>query len=184
MKPRHSASLLLVWQIAELEARHLHAQFLGPNHLFIGLCKIVDLDLTAIVAKDMPDRDAVLEELLREVRRLRTIFRNADVDPRRLRRVLRCNCEGSRDTLMPKGRLHRTQPSKDVFADAEQFAGVSAQQVFPVHLLYALLLQRDSEREDTMRQLGFDLKHLTQAAEHDALSFPTTPRTPCNESLN
>src|ERR1017187_8155172 len=60
MKPRHSTSLLLVWRVADLEARNLKAPFLDHSHLLLGLCKIVDLDLPALVSKDTPDRDAVL----------------------------------------------------------------------------------------------------------------------------
>jgi hypothetical protein len=114
MNPRHSDSLLLVWQVAELEARRLHAEFIEPSHLLIGVCKIVDLDLPALVSKETPDRDAVLEELLREVRRVRTVFRTAGVDACKLRRLVRRTCEGSRDVVVPKGRLHRTQASKNL----------------------------------------------------------------------
>jgi hypothetical protein len=44
MKARYSDSLVLSWQVAELEARRLHAPFIEPAHLLIGLSKIVDLD--------------------------------------------------------------------------------------------------------------------------------------------
>src|ERR1017187_5593435 len=96
---KHSNSLILVWQIAELEARRLHSENIEARHLLIGLCKIVDVDLPALVSHDTQDRDAVLEDLLREVRRLRTVFRTADVDARHLRRSLRRSCEGSHDAL-------------------------------------------------------------------------------------
>ena len=77
---KHSASLILVWRVAEFEARHAKASTIEPTHLLLGLCKVVDLDLPEFVAKDAPDRDEVLEELLREVRRLRTVFRAAGLD--------------------------------------------------------------------------------------------------------
>jgi len=50
---------------------------------------VVDLDLPEFVTKDAPDRDEVLEELLREVRRLRTVFRAAGLDAKTFRRKLR-----------------------------------------------------------------------------------------------
>jgi len=85
-------SLILVWRVAEFEARHAKASTIEPNHLLLGLCKVVDLDLPEFVTKDAPDRDEVLEELLREVRRLRTVFRAAGLDTKTFRR----NCAGLR----------------------------------------------------------------------------------------
>jgi hypothetical protein len=169
MKARHSDSLVLTWQVAELEARRLHAPFIEPNHLLIGLCKIVDVDLTSLVTKDMPDRDAILEELLREVRRVRTVFRTAGVDACTLRRRLRRTCEGSHDALVPKGRLHRTQASKDVFADAEHFAEIAGSAVFPIQLLYALLLSKDGERDEVLADEGIAVKRFQDAAKRETL---------------
>jgi len=88
MLASHSSSLALVWLVAQFEARHLKASTLTPTHLLLGLCKIVDLDLTELVSKSAPDRDAVLEESLREVRKLRNVFRTAGVDAKQLRRTL------------------------------------------------------------------------------------------------
>ena len=45
MKPLHSNSLILVWRVAEYEARNLKASMIEPSHLLLGLCKIVDVDL-------------------------------------------------------------------------------------------------------------------------------------------
>ncbi len=67
---------------AKLEARNLKASTVDPAHLLLSLCKSVDLDLPALVPKNLPDRDAILEELPREVRRLRDIFRTAGLDAR------------------------------------------------------------------------------------------------------
>lgn len=169
MKPHHSASLMLAWQVAELEAKRLRAEFIEPIHLLIGLCKIVDLDLPALVTKDTPDRDAVLEELLREVRRLRTVFHTASVDARILRRSLRRANEGNQDRVIPEGRLHRTQASKDVFADAEHYAELTESPVYPIHLLYAVLLSADSDRDAVMQDVGVDPKRLQDAAKREIL---------------
>ena len=169
MKARHSDSLIFVWQVAELEARRLHAEFIEPNHLLIGLCKIVDLDLPSLVTKETPDRNDVLEELLREVRRVRTVFRTAGVDACKLRRKLRRTCEGSQDALVPKGRLHRTQASKDVFSDAEHFAEIAGSAVLPIQLLYALLLSKDGERDEVLSDEGIAVKRFQDAAKRETL---------------
>jgi hypothetical protein len=167
MTKSHSDSLLFVWQVAELEARHLHAEQIEPIHLFVGLCKIVDVDLLALLSKETPNRDALLEELLRETRRLRTVFREADVDPCVLRRSLRRTCEGSHDVAVPKGRLHRNDASKDAFADAEHFAEVSGSAVFPIHLLYAIVSTKDPSRDQVLSDCGFSLERLAATAKHN-----------------
>jgi len=85
---KHSPSLILVWRVAEFEARHAKASTIEPNHLLLGLCKVVDLDLPSLLPR-YPRPDEVLEELLREVRRLRTVYRAAGLDAKTFRRKLR-----------------------------------------------------------------------------------------------
>src|ERR1017187_4026790 len=136
MKSRHSNSLILVWRVAEFEARHQKASVIEPTHLLLGLCKVVDLDLPEFVTKDSPDRDEVLEELLREVRRLRTVFRAAGLDAKAFRRKLRRASPERRFALDDSERLRRSSSSKQVFADAEHFAQLGSGSVYPVHLLY------------------------------------------------
>jgi Clp amino terminal domain, pathogenicity island component len=171
MKPRHSASLILVWRIAEFEARHLNAATIEPTHLLLGLCKVVDLDLPELVSKDAPDRDETLEELLREVRRVRTVFRVAGVDPKRLRRRLRRASPERRFSLARSERLRRSSVAREIFADAEHFAQIGNQAVYPVHLLYASLLVEDEDRDATLTDLDISKKRLLGVAKRDALTF-------------
>jgi hypothetical protein len=137
---KHSPSLILVWRVAEFEARHAKASTIEPTHLLLGLCKVVDLDLPEFVAKDAPDRDEVLEELLREVRKLRTVFRAAGLDAKTFRRKLRRASPERRFALDDSERLRRSSAAKQIFADAEHFAQLGSSAVYPVHLLYATLL--------------------------------------------
>jgi len=180
MKSRHSTSLLLVWRVAEFEARHLNASSIEPRHLLLGLCKIVDVDLPDIVSKDATDRDEVLEELLREVRKLRTIFRVAGVNAKTLRRRLRSASPERRFSLDESKRLHRSSTAKQIFADAEHFAQVSNGAVYPVHLLYATLLAEDENRDVTLTELKIDKRRLLNVAKRDVLTFqgltPTSQR--------
>jgi ATP-dependent Clp protease ATP-binding subunit ClpA len=169
MKPRHSTSLLLVWRVAELEARHLKAPFLEPSHLLLGLCKIVDLDLPSLVSKETPDRDAVLEELLRETRRLREVFRKAAFDAQRFRRRFRKVLTTGSSVMEPRGRLHRTDDAKDSFADAERMARLGDGTVFPVHLLQALLVTEDPARDQVLEELGTDKARLREAARRGVI---------------
>jgi Clp amino terminal domain, pathogenicity island component len=171
MKARHSNSLILVWRLAEFEARHSNASTIAPVHLLLGLCKVVDVDLPSIVSKNTPDRDDVLEELLREVRKLRTIFRVAGVDAKTLRRRLRGASPKGRLSFPESERLRRSLPAKQIFADAEHFAQVSNGTVYPVHLLYVTLLADDAYRDATLAELKIDKKRLLTVAKREVLTF-------------
>lgn len=89
MSARHSQSLLLVWRVAEIEARNANASEIDLTHLWLGLCKVVDIDLPSAVSRRAPDREEVLEELLREIKRLRRVFRAGAMDACAFRRKLR-----------------------------------------------------------------------------------------------
>ena len=170
MKSRHSNSLLFIWRVAEIEARHSKASEIEPAHLLLGLCKAVDLDLPGLVPKDSPDRDEVLEELLREVRRLRTLFRAAGLDAKTLRRRLRCASAERRFALDDSERLHRSSASRQVFATAEQFAQLGHCIVFPIHLLYATLFAEDNHRDATLAELKIEKKRLISLAKREVLT--------------
>jgi len=169
MKIRHSHSLILIWRLAEAEARQIKAATIEPNHLFLGLCKAVDLDLPALVRKDSPDRDEVLEELLREVRRLRTIFRSAGLDARVFRRALRQKCAGDRVAPSESSPLHRSKSAKQAFAEAEHLAEVGNSVVYPVHLLSALLSMEDELRDDLLDQSGVKPARLRKATKNELM---------------
>ena len=177
MKVRHSDSLILIWRLAELEARHLKASTIEPTHLLLGLCKSVDLDLTALVQKDSPDRDEVLEELLREVRRLRTIFRAAGLDARTFRRALRRKSCGNRIAPSESQRLGRSKAAKQVFADAEHFAEMANSLVFPIQLLFAVVSTNDEVRDDLLDQLGVEPERLRKVAKRE-VAFPWAAEKP------
>jgi hypothetical protein len=162
---------MLVWRVAEVEARHLKASTINPIHLLLGLCKVVDLDLPELISKKLPNRDEVLEEVLREVRKLRTIFRVADVDAKALRRRLRRVSPQGRLSLPESDRLRRSSAAKQLFSDAEHFAQVSNGAVYPVHLLYAILLMEDELRDAALLELNIDKKRLLTVAKRDVLTF-------------
>jgi ATP-dependent Clp protease ATP-binding subunit ClpA len=166
---KHSPSLILVWRVAEFEARHAKASTIEPNHLLLGLCKVVDLDLPEFVTKDTPDRDEVLEELLREVRRLRTVYRAAGLDAKTFRRKLRRASPERRFALDDSERLRRSSAAKQVFADAEHFAQLGSSVVYPVHLLYATLLADDEHRDAKLAELNVEKKRLLTVSKREVL---------------
>ena len=169
MKSRHSNSLILIWRVAEFEARHQNASTIEPTHLLLGLCKVVDLDLPELVSKDSPDRDEVLEELLREVRKLRTVFRAAGLDAKTFRRKLRRASPERRFALEDSERLRRSSSAKRIFADAEHFAQLGSNAVFPVHLLYATLLADDEHRDAILSGLNIQKERLLTVAKREVV---------------
>jgi ATP-dependent Clp protease ATP-binding subunit ClpA len=169
MKSKHSNSLILVWRVAEFEARNLKDSTIEPTHLLLGVCKIVDLNLTELVAKDAADHDEVLEELLREVRKLRTVFRAAGLDAKTFRRKLRQASPERRFALDDSERLHRSSAAKKVFADAEHYAQLGSNAVYPIHLLYATLLAEDQHRDATLLELKIDGKRMINLAKQEVL---------------
>jgi hypothetical protein len=167
---RYSNSVVLVWQVAEFEARQLEASTIEPVHLLLGLSKMVDLDLAALIPKELPRRDDVLEECLREVRRLRNVFRDADLHAATFRRSLRRPSEERRFCVPASERLHRTGEAKKVFADAEQLSRINLGMVYPIHLLFAVLGIRDEYRDRVMKGLGIQKATLFEAATRELLS--------------
>ena len=166
---KHSASLILVWRLAEFEARHAKASIIEPIHLLLGLCKVVDLDLPEFVAKDAPDRDEVLEELLREARRLRTVFRAAGLEAKTFRRKLRQVSAERRFAVDDSERLRRNSAAKQIFADAEHFAQLGSITVYPIHLLYASLLTDDEHRDATLTGFNVDKKRFLTLCKREVL---------------
>ena len=170
MPASHSSSLALVWLVAQFEARHLKASTLTPTHLFLGLCKTVDLDLTELVSKSAPDRDAVLEESLREVRKLRNVFRTAGVDAKQLRRALRKPDPEQDFDLAKSEQIRRSPAAKRIFATAERIAELGGGVVYPVHLLYATLEAEDAHRDATLAKLEFDKNRLLSVAKRQVIT--------------
>ncbi|SRR5258706_7948102 len=145
---KHIDSLVLVWHIADIEARHLGSRQIEPSHLFLGLLKAVDLDLEKALARatgiDLPS-------VLAETEFLRSCFGEYDLDTTRIRRRFR--------RYLKKGepidvgiRLRRSQKAREVFALAEKLAAPSGGMVHPLHLAVALLQLQDGSIESILEE--------------------------------
>jgi ATP-dependent Clp protease ATP-binding subunit ClpC len=166
MNATYSNSLMLAWQVADLEAKRLQAAFLEPAHLLLGLCKCVDIDIPASIPASLPERDSLIEELVREYRRLREVFRGAGFDAMRFRRHYRTVLpEGSAGLTPPVARLHRNDAARDVVSEAERIAAASGGVVYPMHLLYTLLAEDDPQREKAMAAVGANEVKLRQVVK-------------------
>lgn len=168
----YSNSVILAWQVAEFEARQLKASTIEPVHLLLGLSKMVDLDLPALIPKAFPSRDEVLKECLREVRRLRSVFRNADLRAATFHRRLRRPSENFRFSVLATERLHRTEEAKKVFADAEQLCRINLGILYPIHLLFAVLGMHDEYQDRVMEGVGIQKATLLESTMRELLSGP------------
>lgn len=135
---RHTDSLILVWRIAEIEANHLGSKEIEPEHLFLGLLKVVDVDIGKVLSKlDSKAREPIEED----VHFLRALFDEFLVDTtfmrRRLRKQLPRLPERRGDS---KIKLRRSAKSRKLFTHAEAVSkAASGGNVFLIHLMAAIL---------------------------------------------
>lgn len=111
----------------------------------------------------------MLEELLREVRKLRTVFRAAGLEARTFRRRLRTAWPKRRFSLDKSERLRRSFAAKRVFAEAEHFALLGSGTVYPIHLLYATLVAEDKRRDETLAELNIEKTRLVSIAKQEVV---------------
>ena len=151
------------------------ASLLEPSHFLLGLCKVVDLDLTELINKETPDRNDVLEEMLREVRKLRGVFCAAGFDAKLFRRRLRRLLPTSTAASENPGRLRRSQPARELFDEAEKYALFEGSSVYPIHLLNAILMAKIPESDELITEMGFDKKRLLQTIKDQLLANAGKP---------
>lgn len=165
----HSQSLILVWRIAEAEARHRNASEIDTIYFVIALAKAVDVELSELIPSDTPERQATLEECLRELRRVRQVFSAVQIDTRDLRHRLRDRCAKDLPTGVADKFLHRTDAARAVFADAEAFADFAKANVFPIHLLYAVCIAPGKQISDVLQEVNTNVSRLRTAAKNEML---------------
>jgi len=164
---------MLVWRVAEFEARQAKASTIDSPHLLLGLCKVVDVDLPEFISKTASDRDEILEEMLREVRKIKTVFRAAGLDAKTFRRKFRRTLPEPRFSLEDSKRLRRNSAAKKIFAEAEHYAQLGSGMVYPVHLLYATLLADDENRDAILTSMKVEIKRLLTHSKREVLGKQT-----------
>jgi hypothetical protein len=153
--------------LAELEAKHLGATQLEPAHFLIGLAKAVDVDWIEYVDKEAEDREAVLEELLREMRKLREELEGAGLNPQRLRRRLRKAIGLGKGQPKEGTKLRRSKEARLGFNGAEKLAALSGTPVYPRHLLRAVGRAADARLLGLLHAAGVDARCLAKAGAGD-----------------
>jgi hypothetical protein len=134
----------------------------------------VDIDVPASIPAGIAQREMLLEELLREFRRLRETFASAGFDAMLFRRHYRTVLpEGSAGLNPTVARLHRNDSARDAFTEAEKIAAVSGDVVLPmlpIHLLYSLLTEDDPQREKAIAAVGTNEARLRQTIKQQLFS--------------
>ena len=162
---RHSDSLALVWKVAEMEAQHLGSPLIEPAHYFLGLLKIVDVDLDQV--KSLRERDdAAVEEITQDIGDLRLAFDRADVETTPLRRRLRSRLGKSADKK--HGHLRRSSQSRTAFKISEAF--VKSGVVKPIHLLSILVEANIPCIAELLQELRLSRDLLLEASTKIAIS--------------
>jgi ATP-dependent Clp protease ATP-binding subunit ClpA len=162
MKAPHSKSLLLVWQVADLEAKRLGATTLEPAHFLIALAKAVDVDWIDAVSKETADREAILEELLREMRTLREELDKLGLEPKKLRRRLR-RALARQGENGNKEKLRRGAEARQAFKAAEKIATLAQSPVYPKHLLHGIAVAGSETLLGLLKEMGFETEPILKA---------------------
>ena len=158
---RHADSLILVWKLAELEARHLRNGEIEPAHFFLGLLKIVDLDVVRLAENWQAEGRDSVEQLSADVGLLRSIFTEFFIETTPLRRRLRSRL--SKGVAEEKETLRRSRVARTLFRKAEL---MGSEIVRPDHLLVAILETDVPEVSRVLADSGIDRERLTRDFQH------------------
>lgn len=146
---RHTDSLLFVWRISEIEAKHLGSREIEPEHLFLGLLKSVDVDVSKVLAKINQNS---LKQIESDVNLLRALFDEFLVNTTFMRRRLRKRIPPqTSSTGTTSKKLRRSPESRALFSRAEGLSeNASNGNVLLVHLMASILELRLPEIEGVL----------------------------------
>ena len=163
MTSSYSPGVVLVSQIAALEAISGGNECIEREHLFIGLAKAEstssELDAGLIESK-MGDPQALKQEM----KCLGDCFRNQNVDVEKARRRARHLVGTGNANKGEQKTMHRSLACRDAFARAAEFASQRAISTNSFHLLAGLLSQPGVLVAQSVTFAGGDLEKLREAA--------------------
>ncbi len=166
----YTDSTLLSWRLAAREAQIGNAAEIEPVHLFLGLCKLCDMDSARVA--ELQAEDGVRRELEADVEMLRLSVDGLGLDPKPFRRQLRARLRGQAQGPRAEDDLHRSGSSRRLFARAESLAEECLDdRLRPVHLLTALLEVTDP----TWAELATGLEPAAEVAKRGAVAPTTGP---------
>jgi ATP-dependent Clp protease ATP-binding subunit ClpC len=159
--PNISIGLDFAWQIAVIEAAHGRHEFIEPEHLFIGVCKVANLLQLADWSRlGLPDDAASLLEA--EAKSLASLFDQFHPDHVALYREVRQR-KGRGGFEREQNSIHRSTASRAAFDRADKLA-TDAPAVTTLHLLAAMLDETDGGVAAILREKGVDISSFQSAA--------------------
>lgn len=166
----------MAWMVAAGEAANLGWPEISPDHLWLGLLKVVDVPPEA-VQRHLGLAAAAVAQAERELRDLEQTWSLAGIEPTTARRHLRALL-GVGPGVPADQSFHRTDDSRRVFRDAEHLRQqVGHPQVDPRHLLAVLGRQLTSPVAKLWQDLPVDRERFQKAIEQSLQATPgTLPR--------
>jgi hypothetical protein len=159
LKPEESKNYstlgFYIFSIADFEARQVGSTECQPCHLFLGILKVVDVDITTMdfTSLTLAQRDPILVSMLKEANVLREIYERAKIDARKLRKEYREKIRVSDAPTVTDGTM--LTPSKSLnecFLEAESISKGSRVRTF--HMLNALLQRKATVRDELLTKIG------------------------------
>src|SRR5271166_4780573 len=132
-----SQGSILIWLLAEAEAKTAGFGEISPWHLLVACFKACDLDLAEFLKNAPEGIRTNREEIQKDFKRLAVIVRGKFGNPTAVRRRLRAaigKCAEA-DVNAP---LHRTPDARQIFVHAESFAKSRNDMARPLDLFEAL----------------------------------------------
>ena len=159
LKPEESKNYstlgFYIFSIADFEARQVGSTECQPCHLFLGILKVVDVDITTMdfTSLTLAQRDPILVSMLKETNVLREIYERAKIDARILRKEYREKVKISDIPTETDGIMLKSSKSlNECVLEAESFSKGSHVRTF--HMLKALLQRKAMVRDELLTKIG------------------------------
>jgi ATP-dependent Clp protease ATP-binding subunit ClpC len=173
---RHSNALQIAWRLAELEVANLRQPELEPVHFFLGLLKLVELDLNAILGDNSTLSTSQIQDELGHVEQLDRCFQAAGLETTVTRRRLRQTLPRGEAEIKAGQHIRRGSHAREMFALAEQSIRVGTDLVLkPLHLLRSMLHLDCHWISETLETAGVDMGDFEELASVilDGTNAPT-----------
>lgn len=160
-----SPSIDIIWRIAEAEAAHAGFLEIEPAHFWIGICKIVDLDLSKLLAAADPKWRLEEDRIAEDLAVMKTAMTEAGLSAVNLRRALRA--EMGRNPESVARPLHRSPALRKIFKRGDSMARFDGESTRPSHLLLALIESEERAVIAALTQLGHTSVEILQKLEDE-----------------
>ena len=150
----YSPSVIVIWQIAAVEAKKGNATEIQPAHLLIGLCKFCDFNWEVFFKYSRNSDPKQRPDFQNDLQSLQQRFEQSRLDPKLFRRRLRQLVAQPAPEHETGETMSRSQASQEVFQRAEKIARTEAPKTCSYHLLEALLELPQPPWEEILAEMG------------------------------